>query len=149
MYVPYDYGETWEALPLVGMHNVSVRYIRYHENPRRLTVSTWAGIYDMLLPEYTTSTTPLPESATLDVRVYPNPAVAGDMHTLHVDGAGGRHAVVDLCFIHGRYIACVHEGMLDATATLRQSTTGLPSGMYYYRVLTGGEQRSVPVDVRR
>jgi hypothetical protein len=103
----------------------------------------------MLLPEYTTNATPLPESASLDLRVYPNPAAGGDMQTLRVYGAGGRHAVVDLYSIHGRHIARVHEGTLEAGATLRQSTAGLPSGMYYYRVISGGEQRSVPVVMRK
>ncbi len=149
MYVSYDYGETWEAFPLDGMHNVSVRFIHYHENPRRLIVSTWAGIYEMLLPEYSTNTTPVPESATLELRVYPNPASAGDTQTLRVYGTGGRHAVVDLYSIHGRHIARVHEGTLEAGATLRQSTTGLPSGMYYYRVITGTGQRTVPVVIQR
>jgi photosystem II stability/assembly factor-like uncharacterized protein len=149
MYVSYDYGETWEALPLDGMHNVSVRFIHYHENPRRLIVSTWAGIYEMLLPDYATNTEPLPLSAGLELRVYPNPVHAGDMQTLRVYGAGGKHALVDLYSMQGRHIARVHEGVLEAGATLRQSTAGLPSGMYYYRVISGGEQRSVPVVIRK
>jgi photosystem II stability/assembly factor-like uncharacterized protein len=149
VYRSLDYGLTWEALPLDGMHNVSVRYIHYHENPRRLIVSTSAGIYEMLLPEYTTGAAPVPEVAALQVSVYPNPAVAGDMHTLRIDGAGGRHAVVDLYCIHGRRVARVHDGTLESAATLRHSTAGLPSGMYYYRILTGDEQRSLPLAIRR
>jgi hypothetical protein len=149
MYVSYDYAETWEALPLDGMYNVSVRYIHYHENPRRLIVSTAAGIYEMLLQDYATNTAPLPLSAGLELRVYPNPANAGDMQTLRVYGAGGKHALVDLYSIQGRHVARVHEGTIEAGATLRQSTAGLPSGMYYYRVISGGEQRSVPVVIRK
>ncbi len=149
MYVSYDYGETWEALPIDGMHNVSVRFIHYHENPRRLIVSTWAGIYEMLLPEYTTNTTPVPESSTLDVRVYPNPATSGTVQTLTLRGANGKHAVVDLYSIHGRRVARVHEGVLGAETTLRQQTAQFPAGVYYYRVLVGGEQRSVPVVISR
>ncbi len=149
VYVSYDYGASWEALPLDGMHNVSVRALHYHENPRRLLAASMAGVYEMLLPEYVTTPEPLPVSGALELRAYPNPVAPGQSQTLTLRGAEGRHTIVDMYSIHGKHIARVYDGVYTAGSVLRAPTAALPSGVYYYRVLAGAESRTVRMMVRK
>lgn len=149
MYISYDYGATWETMPLDGMHNVSVRRIHYHENPRRLIVSTWAGIYETILPEMMSSAPALPEHAELTVSVYPNPVTASRMHRIVIDGTHGNDVLVDLYSVIGSRLAQLHDGPLAPKQILKNDVSGLSPGLYYYRVHAGHAWKTIPVMIQR
>ncbi|MBR9979229.1 MAG: T9SS type A sorting domain-containing protein [Bacteroidetes bacterium] len=149
LYVSHDYAQTWEEVPLDGMHNVSIRNMHYHENPRRLYVGTGAGIYEMLLPEETTGVKSLDAPASPAVHVYPNPARTGSTVQIDLKEVKGRYSTVELFSLQGRRLELLHMGASTGTP-LSHSVGDLQPGVYYYRVTTGGKKTTtVPLIIIR
>lgn len=83
VYVSYNYGESWEETPMDGIYNYSVNCIHYHENPRRLIISTRAGIYERELGSCMNTQAGNDKPSVFELTdLYPNPISIGKSVTL-------------------------------------------------------------------
>ena len=141
-----DYGATWSAVPLDGMHNYSIRSMHYHENPRRIMVSTSAGIYQMLLPNspVTAQAPSRPTSKSLHIdALYPNPTDGASSVTFGYTASHSQTVNISVVDLLGR--VCFHRSIRISGAerqTVELPTEPLLPGFYVVRIQSGNEASS-------
>lgn len=133
--VSSDYGKTWAIMPMDGLHNYTVRRIHYHENPRRLIISTNGGVYETLLEdrplEASGNESPHPGALSLEAP-FPNPARASDRISVRVLVDRRQTITLRLTDVLGHTVENVHEGEIASGRHILQlRSPSFAPGMYF------------------
>jgi photosystem II stability/assembly factor-like uncharacterized protein len=131
VFVSYDYGASWDTVPLDGMNSVSVQVLHYHENPRRLIAGTSAGAYEMLLPDRATSANNRPPEDSGTLTVYPNPAQRGQRICIMINKNLVGRCSVSLYSGNGKLIKRIYQGAMEPDRILEYDLGGMTVGWYY------------------
>ena len=142
--VSYDYGATWEEMPLDGLHNYSVNKIHYHENPRRLMISTSAGLYEAQLRDaFVVAVADAPAEASGILAVYPKPVSRGESVSVDYSTLTQGHVHFELWDALGRKVQQIASQESEAgTFTLRFLPHVPAAGMYILRMTTKQDVRT-------
>ncbi|MCB2204495.1 T9SS type A sorting domain-containing protein [bacterium] len=136
VYKSTDYGSTWVGMKTDGMHSVSVNYLYYHENPRRLYAGTSAGLYEYLLgkPSGTDGDNKVHTPASPEWTASPNPVRSGENIVIELFGGTADVAMLKLYDATGKYMKTVYAGEIMNTMTISDNTSSYAPGVYFYRL---------------
>jgi hypothetical protein len=148
--VSSDYGATWEPMPLDGLHNYTVNKIHYHENPRRLMISTSAGLYETRLPDHVlTAAAEADASSFALLSVYPTPVTVGQTATIRYSIPATGSVQFTLFDALGRRMQCMDAGQRPAGTFDLHFVPEVPSpGLYFLQMSTTQGTRTQKLIIR-
>jgi hypothetical protein len=148
--VSSDYGATWDMMPLDGLHNYTVNKIHYHENPRRLMISTSAGLYETRLPDHVlTAAEPAGALSFALLSVYPTPVTAGQTATIRYSIPATGSVQFTLFDALGRRIQFMDAGQRPAGTFDLHFVPEVPSpGLYFLQMSSSQGTRTRKLIIR-
>ncbi len=135
----------WVHAAAEEIGNVLIAYMDYRESDRTLVVGTHGrGVFSTQIPDGPMSADEshaVPQSFTL-AQNYPNPF--NPSTTIRYVVAGNSYVKLNVFDVRGKMVAKLVDEMQSAgTKEVQWNASGMPSGVYYYKLQTGDDKFAI------